>query len=241
MTEINIKGDIVDDDTGKIYQYFEMNYFSPNLVSKALNDDDTDDNEPIDLNIASGGGDVFAASEIYTMLKQQKRPVNVVIQGMAASAASVIAMAGDKVSMSPTSQIMIHKAWSQVQGNSDDLTHESTVLSSIDKSIAAAYEAKTGKKEEDILNLMSAETWLNAKDAVEQGFADEILFTDNKQPQFQNAMRPILNKAAVNKLANLIAKAKQKEQPQEQEQEKPKNSLLKTKLAIYFGKKEESK
>ena len=108
MTVIDVKGDIVDDMTGQMYDWFGMNYTSPSLVSQALNQSDDD----IVVNINSGGGDVFAASEIYTALRNSAGKVVVNIQGLAASAASVIAMAGDTVNMSPTAQIMIHKAMS---------------------------------------------------------------------------------------------------------------------------------
>ncbi|MSE09739.1 Clp protease ClpP, partial [Lactobacillus salivarius] len=93
---------------------------------------------------------VFVASEIYSMLKNNKSNVKVNVTGLAASAASVIAMAGDTVSIAPTAQIMIHKAWTRVDGNADDLDHEAGVLSGIDKSIAIAYAFPTGMKQSDL-------------------------------------------------------------------------------------------
>lgn len=200
---------------------------------------ETDD---VEVDIASNGGDVFAASEIYTMLKGYQGNVTVNIQGLAASAASVIAMAGDKVSISPTAQIMIHKAWSGVQGNTDDLAHQSAVLDGIDKSIVAAYSDKTGMDSSDVLQLMSNETWMTAQDAVDKGFADEIMFVDDKQPQFTNSVSDIPTKEAVNKFMNLLATAKSKSKPQQTEQPKksqPANALLQSKLAILMGKNNE--
>lgn len=241
--KVMIKGDIVDDQTAAFYQFFGMPAVSPSGVADALNSDDP--SSDVEVDIASNGGDVFAASEIYTLLKAYQGNVTVNIQGLAASAASVISMAGDKVNISPTAQIMIHKAWSQPAGNADDLNHEADILNGIDQSIASAYEAKTGMKQSDLLQLMSNETWLTAQDAVDKGFADEIMFTDDKQLQPVNAISHIPPKSAVNKLLNLIYKADKAKptppgKPKEGEENKTNDSqpTLNSKLAILFGKKE---
>lgn len=231
MGIIDIKGNIVSNDVGEFYEWFGMSSTYPNKIQRAIANDEDDE---ITLNIASNGGDVFAASEIYTMLKDSKKNIVVNVQGLAASAASVIAMAGNTVRMSPTSQMMIHKASVATYGNSDDLEHESDVLNSIDESIAMAYELKTGMKQTDILQLMATETWMNAKVAVDKGFADEIMFNDaDEEPTFENALIGNLpSKAAINKFRNLIAKQKNNTGPSQ-----PKNSLREQKLAILLGKK----
>lgn len=229
MGQIDIKGDVVSNDVGEFYEWFGMSSTYPNKVQRAIANDEDDD---ITLNIASNGGDVFAASEIYTMLKDSKKNIVVNVQGLAASAASVIAMAGNTVRMSPTSQMMIHKALVSTVGNSDDLEHESGVLNSIDESIAAAYELKTGLSQTDILQMMSNETWMNAKVAVDKGFADEIMFNESDdEPTFENAIHALPSKAAINKFKNLIAKEKLNKQPSQ-----PKNSLREKKLAILLQK-----
>lgn len=229
MGIIDIKGDVVSNDVGEFYEWFGMSSTYPSKVQRAIANDEDDD---ITLNIASNGGDVFAASEIYTMLKDSGKTVTVNIQGLAASAASVIAMAGNTVRMSPTSQMMIHKALVSTVGNSDDLEHESGVLNSIDESIAAAYELKTGLSQTDILQMMANETWMNAKVAVDKGFADEIMFNESDdEPTFENAVHQLPNKAAINKFKNLIAKEKLNKQPSQ-----PKNSLRDKKLAILLQK-----
>lgn len=197
-----------------------------------MNDEDNE----IVLDIASNGGDVFAASEIYTMLRDSQKNIVVNIQGLAASAASVIAMSGNTVRMSPTSQLMIHKASVSTVGNSDDLEHESEVLNGIDESIAMAYELKTGMKQTDILQLMSNETWMNAKVAVDKGFADEIMFNESDdEPIFENAIHALPSKAAINKFKNLIAKEKLNKQSSQ-----PINSVRERKLAILLDKKGEN-
>lgn len=230
-----IKGDVVDDETAAFYQFFGMPAVSPASVSDVLDGDSP--NDDVEVDIASNGGDVFAASEIYTMLKNYQGNVTVNVQGLAASAASVIAMAGDKVSISPTAQIMIHKAWSDAQGNADDLSHESNVLDSIDQSIVAAYVAKTGMAADDVLQLMANETWMTAQDAVDKGFADEIMFVDDKQPQFTNSVSEIPSKAAINKFMNLISKSQPK--PAQPKESQPANALMQSKLAILMGKNKE--
>ena len=231
MGIIDIKGNIVSNDVGEFYEWFGISSTYPDKVQQAIASNEDDE---ITLNIASNGGDVFAASEIYTMLKDSKKNIVVNVQGLAASAASVIAMAGNIVRMSPTSQMMIHKASVVAYGNADDLGHESDVLNSIDESIAMAYELKTGLNQTDILQLMSTETWMNAKVAVDKGFADEIMFNDaDEEPTFENALIGNLpSKAAINKFRNLIAKQKNNTGPSQ-----PKNSLREQKLAILLGKK----
>lgn len=232
--QIPIKGDVVDNMTGSFYEFFGMPSVYPSSIEQALaNGSPTED---VELNVASNGGDVFAASEIYTMLKNYQGNVTVNVQGIAASAASVITMAGDTVNISPTAQIMIHKAWENVQGNADDLAHESTVMDNIDQSIVAAYEAKTGMKQSDLLQLMSNETWLTAKQAVDKGFADSIMFVDEKQPQVVNSVSHIPSKKAINKFLNLIAKAESKPEPPKQNNEDTKKAqLLKEKLNYLFA------
>lgn len=245
MKVINIKGDVVDNMTASFYDFFDIPYASPSAVAKILNDDNGDDepdlpDEDVEVNIASNGGDVFAASEIYTMLRQNKGNVTVNIQGIAASAASVIAMAGDKINISPTAQIMIHQAASYGGGNKDDLAHEINVLDGIDKSIANAYEAKTGMLQGDLLNMMAQETWIGAQEAVDMGFADEIMFVNDKQPAFSNAVATTVSKTAVNKLMNLINKSeKTGKLNKETKNSQPATDLKQSKLAILLGKNKE--
>lgn len=126
--------------------------------------------------INSPGGNVFAAAEIYTMLKDYKGSITVKIDAIAASAASVVAMAGDIVQMSPVAMLMIHNPSTVAVGNTKDMEKAIEVLEEVKESIINAYAAKSGLTHARIANLMSNETWMNAKKAVELGFADEILF-----------------------------------------------------------------
>lgn len=240
MTKINVKGAVVSNDDADIYDWLGYDCVSPRQVEDALNND-TDGQ--VQVNINSGGGSVFAASEIYTMLKAYSGKVVVNIQGLAASAASVIAMAGDEINMSPTSQMMIHKASTISMGNSDDFAHDSKMLDITDQSIVNAYEAKTGMDRSDILQLMANETWMTAQDAVDKGFADNIS-TGSKTPQLVNAIgnQPIFDSNAIAKIKTVLAKARDAkpenkvETPVNKKEEKPTPSLKDQKLAIILGR-----
>lgn len=126
--------------------------------------------------INSPGGNVFAAAEIYTMLRDYPGSVTVKIDAIAASAASVIAMAGNKVLMSPVAMLMIHDPSTIAMGNTKDMEKAIATLNEVKESIINAYTAKSGLSHNRISKLMENETWMNAKKAVELGFADEILF-----------------------------------------------------------------
>mgnify|MGYP000770970741 CR=1 FL=1 len=130
----------------------------------------------------SPGGDVFAASQIYSMLKNHKGKVTVKIDGIAASAASVVAMAGDETLIAPTAMMMIHDPSTCAMGNKADMEKAITLLEEVKESIINAYETKSHLSRNKIAKMMSDETWLNAKKAHEMGFVDGILFADKKNP-----------------------------------------------------------
>lgn len=232
MGTVNIKGDIVDNSTAQFYEYFGMDAVSPSGVSQQLADGD----DEIEVNIASNGGDLFAASEIYTMLKNDPRKVTVNIQGLAASSASIIAMAGDEINIAPTAQMMIHQVWSNTQGNADDMRSSAESLDSADQAVVNAYEAKTGIDRASILSMMQQETWMDAQEAVDKGFADKIMFVDEKQPQLVNTTHSIPNRKAINKFLTMMAKSSvDKPMPAETKAES-KPTLREQKLAFLFGK-----
>ena len=226
MVTITIKGDIVDDDTAWLYDWFGIECISPNKVSAALAEAD---GEEVELNISSNGGDVLAASEIYTALRSYKGNVSGNVVSLAASAASVIACACQPLRISPTAHIMIHNAWLTSSGNKSDKQQDVTLLEGIDESIINAYEAKTGQSRDVLADLMNKDSWLNAQKAMETGFADEIMFEE--KIEVNNSLNQIIPKAAVSKLKNLLVK---NEIPQITEM-----SLTQKKLkALYGGKNE---
>ena len=132
--------------------------------------------------INSPGGDVFAASQIYTMLRNHSGKVTVKIDGIAASAASVVAMAGDETLISPTGMLMCHNPMTCAMGNKADMEKAIELLEEVKESIINAYETKSHLSRNKIAKLMSDETWLNAKKAHEMGFVDGILFAEKKKP-----------------------------------------------------------
>lgn len=136
----------------------------------------------ITLWLNSPGGNVFAAAEIYTMIRDYPHRVTIKIASIAASAASVIAMAGNTVQMSPTALLFVHDPSTIAMGNAKDMEKAIATLNEVKESIINAYAAKTGLSRNRISKLMSDETWINAKKAVELGFADEILFDEKSKP-----------------------------------------------------------
>lgn len=128
----------------------------------------------LDIYINSGGGDVFAGFAIYNMLKRHAAKKTVYVDGLAASIASVIAMAGDKIIMPENAMMMIHNAWAVVKGNKAKLRKIADEMDKIDGSLAGIYAARTGKTEVEIVSLLDAETWFTAQEAVDAGLADEL-------------------------------------------------------------------
>ena len=159
---------------------------TPQMFRDELNDGEGD----VTVWINSPGGNVFAAAEIYTMLKDYKGSITVKIDAIAASAASVVAMAGDTVQMSPVAMLMIHDPSTVAMGNTKDMEKAIEVLNEVKESIINAYASKSGLSHARIANLMSNETWMNAKKAVELGFADEILFSKKEDEPDSDPVNP---------------------------------------------------
>lgn len=234
MTVIEVKADIVDNDTGKFYDWIGWDAVYPGKVSNLL-----DGADEVEVNINSNGGDVFAASEIYTLLSQHSGMVTVNIQGLAASAASVIAMAGDVVHISPTAQIMIHKAWTIADGNADDMAHTSEFLDGIDDSIMNAYVAKTGLDKSELSNMMAKEMWLTANQAVDYGFADDVMdFGRSKEPVLNSIGYPQVSRAVVDRWKKAMASAeayeKQKKTAENRDAEIVGKKKLQAKIDLLF-------
>ncbi|MBG9766204.1 head maturation protease, ClpP-related [Paenibacillus polymyxa] len=145
---------------------------TPNQFKADL--DQLGDVPELDVYINSDGGDVFAGQAIHSMLKRHKAHVNVYIDGLAASIASVIAMAGDTVYMPRNAMMMIHNPWTFSAGNAAQLRKTADDLDNIRKSLIAAYIDKSGIDETRLIELLDAETWLSADEAISYGLADEI-------------------------------------------------------------------
>ena len=153
----------------------EESWFDDDVTPQLFKDELNAGSGDITVWINSPGGDCVAAAQIYNMLMDYKGNVTVKIDGIAASAASVIAMAGTKVLMSPVSMMMIHNPMTVAFGDSAEMQKAIEMLASVKDSIINAYEIKTGLSRTKLSHLMDAETWMDANKAVELGFADEIM------------------------------------------------------------------
>lgn len=153
----------------------EESWFDDDVTPQLFKDELLSGSGDITVWINSPGGDCVAAAQIYNMLMDYKGSVTVKIDGIAASAASVIAMAGTKVLMSPVSMLMIHNPMTVAMGDSAEMEKAIEMLASVKDSIINAYEIKTGLSRAKLSHLMDSETWMDANKAVELGFADEIM------------------------------------------------------------------
>lgn len=224
MITIPIKGTIVNNDDKEVYDWFGYDNVSPKDISKILKEANDQD---VVLEINSPGGYISAGSEIYTILREYSGNITAKIVGQACSAASWIALAANKVIMSPTAQMMIHRASTDVSGNIDDLSSAVNAVNEMDKAYVDLYSKKTGKTPEEIYQMMAKTTWMNAKTAVENGFADEIMFEN--EPAVVNADGDLVVKPEmISKIKNLLH--------QEKNEEKPKKSQEKEDLALLLWK-----
>ena len=183
----------------------EESWWGDEVTPQLFRDELFADSGPVTIYINSPGGDCVAASQIYTMLMDYKGDVTVKIDGIAASAASVVAMAGTKVLMAPTSLLMIHNPATLAIGDSAEMQKAIEMLSEVKESIINAYEIKTGMRRSKLSQLMDAETWMNANKAVEYGFADEIL-EDAKKAAEPTVSFAFSRKAVTNSLLNKLGK-----------------------------------
>ena len=186
MKTVTVNGDIICNDMKWIYDWLEYESCCPADVKNVIAEL-TDENEELKVIINSPGGDVQAGQEIYSILKDIKNHVTINVQSIAASAASMIAMAGDTVKMSPVALLMIHNASTCTSGDYRDMQHTADVLQTVNTAIMQAYIAKTGKTEDELRDMMDRETWLTANQCLENGFADEII-KDEKQSIITNAI-----------------------------------------------------
>lgn len=201
MKKVQMKGVVVPNDYKDVFDWMNKDSFSPLSIQNQLDDADGED---ITLEINSPGGYVDAGSEIYTALKEYPGKVTANIVGKACSAASWIALAADHVAMSPTAQMMIHRASGIAQGNVDDVNSQANALNELDQSFVDLYAKRTGKTKDEIYDMMKSNTWMNAKTAKANGFIDEIMF-ENEAPTVVNATGGlILNDQMISKIKNLL-------------------------------------
>ena len=211
-------------DTAEISIYDEIGYWG--ITAKSFSKDLKalgNNLKQINLHIHSPGGDVFDGIAIYNLLKNHPANVTVYIDGLAASMASVIAMAGNEVIMPENAMMMIHKPWGVQGGDAEDMRKYADLLDKIENTLIPAYANKTGKTPEELAEMLSAETWLNGKECVEQGFADKLAeplvamasIKSRKLEDFENmpkAMKDMLFKPQGNAGSNPVPQATPTEQ-----------------------------
>ena len=186
MAMVEITGEIIPNDFAWIYDWFGIEYTCVNKIKDAING--LADGEELEVRINSPGGDVASGQEIYSLL--QTVPSTAKIMGMAASAAGFLAMGCKRVEISQVGTIMVHNvSCGGVSGDHNEMEKASEMLKSLDASIAAAFVAKSGKSEKEILRMMEKETWLTANQAVEMGICDAIIGDSTSLPgRYSNSL-----------------------------------------------------
>lgn len=201
---IDVKGQIIESGNEWVYDWLGLENTSPKKIIKALQEAGGED---IEIFINSPGGSIFAGSEIYTELRNYSGRKVIKITGIAASAASVIAQAGE-CEISPTGMFMIHNVKTSASGDYRDMTNTGDALRAANQSIMNAYIDKTGMDAGTLQELMDRETYLSAQQAVEHGFVDKIMFSDSAIPM-QNGFGGIPPET-IEKLRNMIKDPGQK-------------------------------
>ena len=206
----NIKGAIISNGAKWIYDWLGIEATAPKDIEKVL---DEANGEDVEFAINSGGGDVFAGSEMFTLIKKYPGNTEAEVLGIAASAASLPLMAVKKSRISPTAQVMIHNVSSGARGDYRAMQHSADVLKGWNDSISNAYMMKTGMSKEALLELMNQESWLTAQRALEMKFVDEIMFMDTSNTLVNSVSNDavVIPEEVINKLQNLMANLALKE------------------------------
>jgi ATP-dependent Clp protease protease subunit len=220
-----------DENTGVRTLYLdgviaEDSWFDDDVTPKAFKAELTAGEGDIVIWLNSPGGDCIAASQIYAMLMDYKGKVTVKIDGIAASAASVIAMAGTTVLMAPTALMMVHNPLTVAIGDSEEMQKAIAMLSEVKESIINAYEIKTGLSRTKLSHLMDAETWLNANKAIELGFADDILEDEKKRVQQDDFTYAFSRRTVTNSLLNKMCPKDTKKSTTADSLEKRLNNII---------------
>ena len=188
----------------------EESWFDDDVTPALFKDELFSSTGPVTVWINSPGGDCVAAAQIYNMLMDYPGDVTVKVDGIAASAASVIAMAGTRVLMSPVSTMMIHNPLTVAMGDSEEMRRAIQMLDEVKESIINAYEIKTGLSRTRLSHLMDAETWMNANKALEFGFCDEIMFgREEAEPEAEDSFlysRRVVTNCLLDKLKARVPK-----------------------------------
>lgn len=183
MKVINVKGDIIVNEWARVYKWLGWEHVCPKDVADVMAE--AEDGEEIRVNINSGGGHVMAGQEIYSVLSKNPN-VQISVEGMACSAASIIAMAG-RSSISPVGMLMIHNVSAAASGDYHEMDKTSAELRRMNEALANAYHVKSGMEMDRLLKLMDRETWLTANQCIEYGLIDEVERPADRGSQMLNS------------------------------------------------------
>ena len=200
MKRIDIKGDIISNDMAWIYDWLELEYTSPGKINQALEDAQGED---VEFFINSPGGDVWAGYEIFNSIRLYQGCTLSHIVGLAASCGSFIPLASEKVVAEQMAMMMIHGASTSTRGNQHNHEHTRDFLDKVDRTIVQAYTTKSGKSEQELLDLMAKETWFTSSEMLEMGLIDEIVGNNGSKIKVYNSAQDEAKKEIINKLLSL--------------------------------------
>lgn len=233
--KINVKGAIVSNDDKPIYDLFNMESTSPNAITSVVEEANGEDLEVV---INSGGGCLMSGADMYSTLKGYEGNVTVKISGVAGSAASIVAMAADQVKMSPVASLFIHNVQLQNAGDHNSMQYAADTLKVLNKTVANAYREKTGMSQDELLDLMNNDTWMDCEAAKERGFIDEILFQEEKAVASVEGMIP---QKVINGVRNTLMKQKLRNEEETKEEKQEETFTSEQKQAIRNIVKDEIK
>lgn len=209
---IDLRGAIVPDGEQWIYDWYGIPAVSPKRIMQQIDKAISSNEKELIVNINSPGGSVYAASEIWTHIKKFTGDSVAEITGVCASAASIIAMATKRTVIAPVGALMIHNASISAQGDYREMEAMKQLLIKTNEAIMQTYKVKTKKSDDELKQMMDAETWMNAQQAVEHGFVDDIMFTEDIEVVASAglvqdfASNGLLPKAVIDKMRKLLAR-----------------------------------
>lgn len=203
MKKIQIKGDVVSNSTGKLFDWFDLDSIYPAKVQNAL---DNLNGEDVEVTMTTNGGSVFAGQEIYDIIKNYSGKTTLKISGLVASIGTLITCAFDEVLISPVATFMIHNpTLAEVSGEKKDMEQAAQLLSTVENTILEAYVAKTGLDKEGLSELMANQTFMTAQEVIDYGFADGLA-KEETELQLVASFETLANTSFITKLKSMKEK-----------------------------------
>ncbi|WCG32992.1 Clp protease ClpP [Enterococcus dispar] len=201
MKKIQIKGDVVSNTTGKLFDWFDLDSIYPAKVQQAL---ENLNGEDVEVTMTTNGGSVFAGQEIYDIIKNYSGKTTLKISGLVASIGTLITCAFDEVLISPVATFMIHNpTLAEVSGEKKDMEKAAQLLTTVENSLLDAYVAKTGLDKEGLADLMAKETFMTAQEVIDYGFADGMVEDSENELLLVAGFESLANSSFIKKLQNM--------------------------------------